>query len=58
MFKLSYNETYCDSCCDSDIFLGEFKNEAQLRKLLEDEGFYSEAIDCIIEDWKKRRIRI
>lgn len=54
--KLSYNELYCDSCNDSDIFLGEFKNEAQLRKLLEREDFYSEAIDGIVKDWKGARI--
>lgn len=54
--KLSYDETYCDTCNDSDELLGEFKSEAQLRKLLEREDFYSEVIDDIVKDWKGTRI--
>ncbi|SEF25511.1 hypothetical protein SAMN04487839_11813 [Streptococcus gallolyticus] len=51
--KASYDETYCDMCNDSDELLGKFKNEAQLRKLLEREDFYPEAIDYIVKDWKE-----
>lgn len=54
--NLSYDETYCDTCNDSDDLLGEFKSEAQLRKLLEREDFYSEVIDDIVKDWKGTRI--
>lgn len=51
--KMSFDETYCDMCNDSDELLGKFENEAQLRKLLEREGFYSEAINDIVKEWKE-----
>lgn len=54
--KSSCDELYCDTCNDSDELLGEFKSEAQLRKLLERENFYSEVIDDIVKDWKEARI--
>lgn len=54
--KASCDELYCDTCNDSDELLGEFKSEAQLRKLLEREDFYSEVIDDIVKDWKGARI--
>ena len=54
--KMSYDETYCDTCNDSDELLGTFKTEVQLRKLLEREDFYSEVINDIVKDWKEARI--
>lgn len=54
--KMSYDETHCDTCNDSDELLGEFKSEAQLRKMLERENFYPEVIDDIVKDWKGARI--
>lgn len=50
--KESFEEMYCETCNDSDDLLGEFKNEAQLRKLLERDSYYPEAIDYIVKDWK------
>ena len=55
LYKNHAGDTYIekDVCNDSDKLLGKFKNETQLRKLLEREGFYPQAIDYIVKDWKE-----
>ena len=51
--ELPYEERHCDTCGDSDVLIGEFTNEKELRALLEREAFYPEVVECIVRNWKK-----
>jgi hypothetical protein len=50
--ELPYDELYCSSCSDSDELIGSFKNEHELKQLLEKEGVFDEYIETIVRKWK------
>ena len=50
--ELPYDELYCSSCNDSDELIGSFKNEHELKQLLEEEGVFDECIETIVRKWK------
>ena len=50
--ELPYDELYCSLCNDSDELIGSFKNEHELKQLLEKEGVFDECIETIVRKWK------
>lgn len=52
--ELPYEETYCDTCMDCDVLIGTFKNEHGLRKQLDKEGVYPEAVEVIVKKWRNK----
>lgn len=54
---VDYFYLYCDSCGDSDQFIGFFENEEELKDLLKGLGYYNkEYIEEIVEQWKAGEI--
>jgi len=54
-WELSYDELYCETCGDSDIYIGAAETRAEARALLEDEyDCDSDEIKAFInENWEE-----
>lgn len=48
--ELSYEDTYCETCGDTDGWLGEIKTRKQLIKLLKQNNYYEKYIDEFVNE--------